>query len=358
MEKAFPDNYSAPVLKVLDAMTIGTLTIIGSSASRKQQYSSDYDANDKVDVLRLEDVVPKLKKVVSELSLPETYILDIKCGHIDCWEIVKGAVENGKVVGFNLEASLWLTDTLLRSKRITATEASETKRLLHSATDVPNFLHAKANIKFHILRWTKKSILAGKLKYRGITITLLDALKTQGLTKIDVVSNISDRFTEFNVVYDIFVCGKRFSPLKPFIEGVENDILYYSEFNPFKALKRMYSLAVYHKETELVSELLPILNGDLGRLNLIISDLLVLLDLLETAPLSKTATEDVKSQIDGMRARLGTIYSLKDLLKSETAIIGAIEESIKKPSLLPKVIETLETILDGATEKATDKLKL
>ena len=71
MEKAFPDNYSAPVLKVLDAMTIGTLTIIGSSASRKQQYSSDYDANDKVDVLRLEDVVPKLNHLYCAAKSPE-----------------------------------------------------------------------------------------------------------------------------------------------------------------------------------------------------------------------------------------------------------------------------------------------
>ena len=184
---------------------------------------------------------------------------------------------------------------------------------------------------------------------------LEDAIKSGGLIKCDVVANIESRFTEFSCIYDVFVKGKRISaPIPPMVRGLTEDIIYYDVVNPFKALKRAFSLAKYYRELRVIEKLVPILNGDLGRLYQIIGDMKTLEGLLERpgAPIA-----EIRSQIDDVRHRLGNIYQMKGILSNEHSIIGSIISMLKQSKgrfedSLGRLIETMEDLLDRETRRA------
>lgn len=364
-EKSFPENYSNDVLSILKAMSLSsmkTLKVVGSANIRSQMYAADYDAIEVVKSPSVEHLVTELRAAVKRIrDLPETYISDIKCGEVAEWNVFSPSarIEDGKIKDFNITHSKGIVDRLEREKVVSPAEAKEMRALLNDATTEFGFVDAKKNIRVHVLRWRPIDILNGVLDYRGRAFVLEDALKSGGMTKMDVISNINDRFTEFSCIYELYVGGKRISaPIRPLKEAVLEDIVYYDKTNPFKALKRLFSLAKSFKSPKAVAEIVPILNSDLGRLYQIIGDLHTLLDLLErpSAPV-----KEIRDQIDEMRSRLGNVYLLRDYLKQEHTIIGTIEALLKSPlptmkRKLEALIDKLEAILDGATEKATGEI--
>ena len=106
---------------------------------------------------------------------------------------------------------------------------------------------------------------------------------------------------------------------------------------------------------EVAKELLPILNGDLGRLNLIAGDLKTLADLLELHQME--AHPAILEQVDMIKGRLSNIYQLKDYLKNEHEVLGEINSILKAPKtqVLGK-IERLYIKLEGIISEATVKI--
>lgn len=359
-EKQFPENYSKAVLEILNAMSMTGLKktkVVGSSNIRSMLYAGDYDSIERVDVKSASEIVQKLRDVVKRLrDIPETYISDIKCGEVADWDpFNKSArVEDGVVKDFNRVQSKSVIDKLRSQNIITPAEAKDALELLEDATSTFGFLDAKKNIRFHILRWKPIDILNGVLDYRGKAFVLEDAIESGGLIKMDVISNIESRFTEFSMIYDVFQNGKRITaPPVPLVRGLTEDIIYYDEISPFKALKRLFSLAKHYKEKKLIERLVPILNGDLGRLYQMVGDLKTLEDLLDrpSAPV-----EQIRAQIDDIRHRLGNIYQLKGLLSHEHHLIGLIESVLKQPApklshKLTGLVEVMEDLLDKETRK-------
>jgi len=361
-DKNFPDNYSAAVLNVLDAMSatgLKKLKVVGSSSIRSQLYAGDYDAIERVDVKNAKTIADHLQTAVKQLrSLKDVAISEIKCGEIPEWNVFRpnARVEHDKILDFNIKESQSKVDALRRENVLTAKESQDANDLLEDANDEWDFLHAKKTIRHHILRWTPSEILEGAKFVRGNhVIKLEDAIMSGGMIKLDVVANIHDRFTEFSVIYDVFKNGKRITqPPVPLERGLVEDMIYYEKANPFKALKRLFSLAKHFHNKRIIEILIPILNGDLGRLYQIVGDLKTLSALLEHGSTSRIRA--IRSQIDEVRHRLGNIYQLKDFLKAEHGIIGSIFSLLKTPipklhSKLESLIDTLQSILDINTLK-------
>lgn len=360
--KRFPDNYSERVLEILTALSMTGLKgieVVGSASQRAQLYSSDYDASENV---RAKNIPEELKQIIQRVrGLEETYFGDIKCGHIPEYDILASAkVVDGKVVGFNKLSSIKGIDLALEQRAITQEEAKQFRSILNKVTSPLELLEAKKEIRFHILRWTPAQILAGELFYRGMMFTLDQAVNSGGLIKIDVIANIHDRFTECSMIYNVYK-GKKLITLQPspIRISLAEDILYYSEREPFKALKRLYSLTKYDKNEEAAKLILPLLNSDLGRLNAIISDLNTLHSLLELRNFEPTP--DVIDQIDVMREKMGNIYLLKDFLKAEYDIIGEINNLIRSPKTqvlgkIERLSKKLSVILKDETLKISSKM--
>jgi len=360
--KRFPDNYSERVLEILTALSMTGLKgieVVGSASQRAQLYSSDYDASEDV---RSKNIPEELKQVIHRVrGLEETYFGDIKCGHIPEYDVLSTAkVVDRKVTGFNKIASIKGIDLALEQKAITQEEAKQFRSILNKITTPLELLEAKKEIRFHILRWTPAQILAGELFYRGRYFTLEEAVNSGGLIKIDVIANIHDRFTECSMIYNVYKGRKLITLQPPPIRiSLAEDVLYYSEREPFKSLKRLYSLTKYDKNEEAAELLLPLLNSDLGRLNTIINDLNTLHSLLELH--HHEPTQDVLEQIDVMREKMGNIYLLKDFLKAEYNIIGEINSLIRSPKTqvlgkIKKLSKKLSLILNEETLKMSSKV--
>ena len=359
--KSFPANYSRSVLTVLEAASmtgLKHLQVVGSSSIRSQQYSADYDTMEKVNIRGPKEVVQSLQSIIKKLRvLPDCFIGDIKCGEVAEWdpftEEARVNMDDDKIENFNIKKSQSVIDTLKASKVISPQEAAGANRLLDKATTPMGFLEAKKEIRYHILRWKPYQILEGRQKYRGHVFSLEDAVMSRGMIKIDLISNIDNRFTEFSIIYNLFKDGKLITkrPLN-ILNSLKEDVYYFSHTNPFKGMKRMFALAKAQKNEAEIKHLVPILNSDLGRLYQIIGDLTVIHDLLERPD---RPLKEIRYQLDEMKARMGNLYQLRDFLREEHDIIGSIEAALKKTD--PKAdIYRLMVILQSILNESTLKL--
>lgn len=354
--KSFPDNYSDRVLEIIEAASMTGLKgihILGSSSIRSQLYSGDFDINNTVNASSVESVAEELKAVIKRLR-PICYIGDIKIGEVREWNPFRpGALVANKVIeNFSIKESQSVIDAIPDSA-VSPKERADALKLLENATSPFGFLTAKKEIKFHILRWKPDQILAGKMIYRGHIHTLTEAIKSGGMIKIDTTFNYNNRFVEAGIVYTVSINGKKITaPEQPLAVTLAEDILYYSKTDPFKALKRLFSFARLAKDKKTISELIPILNSDLGRFYQILGDLKVLKALLE---FPSPPVAEIRYQIDEMRARLGNIYQTKMILDKEHDIIGDLEQILRSPktvliSKIVSLISKLQGIMNDSTE--------
>lgn len=344
-QKPFPEAYPHQVMSVLNAMAIEKkhIKLVGSMSIRSQLYAGDYDANEIVSGSP-SSLAKGFQKVIKDVrSMSDVFIGDIKIGEVEEWRVLQpeAGIVDGKVVGFDLTKSLDTLQSLWRNKIISPQERKSAEELLKRATNPYNFLVCKDTIKFHILRWSIETILAGKQSVRGKTITLEEAWASQGVKKLDCIAKDGDRFTEYSMIY----IDKNTRQINV-EQSLKEDIYYYSASrHPFKALKRSFALAKLMNNTEAIKQITPILNSDLGRLYHIISDIYTLVALLEYkhAPLAVIQTE-----IDRFRFRMSQIYSLKDYLKNEKNLFGDIFSILKLPKArLGKRLDTLGDTLSA-----------
>ena len=266
--KTYPNEYPAEAVKVLNTMTFpgSELRVLGSSSLRSQKYAGDYDGYDKVNG-KLPVLLQQFKTILRNLkTLPNVYIADIKAGEIEDWKVV------GEKKGWKAKAEKKV-ESLLRSGIISSDEIP----------DLSDYLTAKKDVKFHVIKWTPEEALAGHKTLRdGRTYTLEEAFTAPAIVKLDTIAPINGKYTDFSVIYE-FHDGKRLNafPMSP-KESIKEDIQYYTKTgNPYKALKRKFALAKLHNDLPALKRYSAIINSDLGKLYMVYSEVKTLADLLE-----------------------------------------------------------------------------
>lgn len=339
--KKYPLNYSSDIREVIDAMSLNNnVKILGSASLRSQLYVSDYDGyevvskkgnKDKI----LKDIREKIQSNIKKLiAIPNTYIMDFKCGVIDEWRIIPitATIKNKKIIGFDLDKARDTIDSLLSNKIISSNEAKEAHSLLPTSLTVPQFLAAKAKLKYHVIRWKVPEILNNKKILRDNTAVCIEQCLDNGLTKLDVVSFLVDKYTEFSCIYSIKINGKLLDTepvnIKSSLE--ESIIGYMSEGSYFKVLKRIYSISKYNKDNKMIELLNPILNSSLGIMNLIVNDINTILNMD-----NKNITL-IKYEVDQFINRLGNVTDTT-YLKHDSHIMKEIETILKLKNPFPKL---------------------
>ena len=251
MEEKGISEYRKEIIEVVDVLKIGgNLEIVGSASIRSLSYWSDIDCYNVVNrtgkdfLLRLRKDFQNMIRKLQKLSL--TYIGDVKIGQIDEWNVIEGEVKGKTVHGYNYKKSRSNLDSLLKDEIISLNEFKEAKAFLKPKPTALEFLEAKGNIKFQIVRWTPTEILANKKILRNGQIITLEQAFQNGLTKVDVVRFIENRFIELSCIYEFQHNGVPINKININIsQSLQNDILLYKETNPFKALKRKFTLAKF-----------------------------------------------------------------------------------------------------------------
>lgn len=359
-EKEYPTNYPADAIKVISTLSFTgnkNLSLVGSQSLRSQLYAGDYDCYNNVELhttheKAIKEIVGKFKTTVTSLKkMKNVFIGDMKAGLVPEWEVLS----DSKYSATKAKARL---QKLYKDGIITKYELDDSMVFLKPTLSYGEYLIAKNNIKFHIVRWTPALIKAGQQKLRdGRNYTLAEAIQAPSIVKIDVIALVSNnRFSEFSCIYSLYNNGKPINKHKIDIKkSLEEAIVSYTlEGKLFKVLKRKFSLAKLTNDTATLKKLNPILTSDLGRLYVIQSDMATLLSLLEyrDAPIKM-----IKQEMDEFVNRFANIYTVKAFLKIEPKLIEDIHTALtfkSKARLIArlKVInEEIERVLNMSTEE-------
>jgi hypothetical protein len=328
--KTYPDEYPAEAVKVLNTMTFpgsdSELLILGSASLRSQHYAGDYDGYNKVKG-SLPNLIEEFKTIIRNLKkLPNVYISDIKAGEIEEWRVVPLNRRKWK------DKAAQKIESLLRQKIIRKEEVAP----------ITNYLIAKKDIKFHIIKWTPEEVLAGHKTLRdGRRYTLEEAFTAPAIVKLDTIAPVKGKYTDFSVIYEFRDGEKRLNdfPMAP-KDSIQEDIKYYTMTNnPYKALKRKFALAKLQNNMPALKRYNKIINSELGKLYLVYSEVKTLADLLEAG-----------RDVEGIQKILSTI----GLPPSLEADIKKVKTKADYPILRHIESEVLKQLSKGTRLKGGD----
>lgn len=373
-KKEYPENFSNRVVDVISNMSFGNdVEILGSMSFKSQLYTSDYDCFEVVRVDSIAELKRKFQNIIKNLkAMKNVYIGDIKLGSIDEWKVIDESAyidNSGKLRGYNQEESSKKLLKLLKDKIISRKEYEEGKKTLVKNPNYEELKHIIKDLRYNIVRWSPTEILRGEKQIRSRPYTLEEGFKSKSLFKLDVFALVAGTYTEFTIIYDVRLKGKRLNYF-----GVDtkqtllNDIhLYKSIGNWFKLLKRLFSyynyVLKYEKTTnkkkyiDNVEKIINILNSDIGILYTIVQDIDVILFLMEKGVAPR---REFINEISNFTNKINNVYQVN----LGTHIYNTINNisKLKTKKAIQKKLEYLQNhftqILNKQTKKMMDEAKL
>jgi len=373
-KKKYPLNYSKQVEDIISNMSFGNeVEILGSMSFKSQLYTSDYDCFEVVRVNSINELKTKFQTIIKNLkSMKKVYIGDIKIGEIKDWKIIDDTayIDNaGKLRGYNQEKSMNKLGELLNEKIISKKEYEESKKLLIKNPNYEELKNIIKQVRFNVVRWTPTEILKGKKTIRGKPFTIEEGFKSHSLFKLDVIALMEGKYTDFSIIYDVRLKGKRLNYF-----GIDtkqtllNDIhLYHSVGNWFKFLKRLFSYYNYlikyqktnkkKKYIDNLEKIIDILNSDIGNLYTIIQDIEVILFLMEKGI---TPRRDFINEINNFVNSISDIYSIviSPHLINRIKKIQEYKTNKKIKNSLENIQKDLTALLNKKTKEEINNKKI
>jgi len=370
LKKAYPSGYPNDAVELLKSMSFTdgkNVNVVGSMSLRSQVYAGDYDAYEKVSfrgtkTLIVKKLVNKFKSIIKSIQkIQLTYVGDIKSGSVEEWRIIQKP--------YNKEKSLEKLEELYKIKIISKKEFEEGKKRFIKNPSELDLLLLEQDFRPNIIRWKVWEVLKGfKILKDGRKFTLEEAFQTPTITKLDVMSWVqNNRFTDFSMIYEFIINGETINPgIKDFEKSIlENIYVLHSEKKYYKMAKRLFSLAKYKNNTDILEILSPLFNGDLGRLYIVYGDIGTIEDLFEyenNLPYSK-----LEFEFNQFKGRLSNI-SLPDYINKEKSMFDKIDTLVRMEklptnksrilNLLGELKSDLLEILSKYTEKFLKEKKI
>ena len=370
LKKEYPSGYPNDAVELLKSMSFTdgkNVNVVGSMSLRSQVYAGDYDAYEKVSfrgtkTLIVKKLVNKFKSIIKSIQkIQLTYVGDIKSGSVEEWRIIQKP--------YNKEKSLEKLEELYKIKIISKKEFEEGKKRFIKNPSELDLLLLEQDFRPNIIRWKVWEVLKGfKILKDGRKFTLEEAFQTPTITKLDVMSWVqNNRFTDFSMIYEFIINGETINPeIKDLEKSIlENIYVLHSEKKYYKMAKRLFSLAKYKNNTDILEILSPLFNGDLGRLYIVYGDIGTIEDLFEyenNLPYSK-----LEFEFNQFKGRLSNI-SLPDYINKEKSMFDKIDILVRMEklptnksrilNLLGELKSDLLEILSKYTEKFLKEKKI
>jgi hypothetical protein len=355
LKKEYPNGYPNDAVKVLKAMSFTDgkkVNVVGSMSLRSQVYAGDYDADEKIvtnssKTLALKHLTSKFQSILRNLQkLPLTYIGDIKSGSVEEWRLV--------FKPYNADKSHKRLEELFEKKIISKKEYDHGRVRFIENPNRLEILLLEQDFRPNIIRWKVAEVLKGQKKLQdGRMFTLEEAFSTPTITKLDVVSWVqNNRFTDFSMIYEFKNNGVILNPsIRDFEESIlENIYILHHEKKFYKMAKRIFSLAKYHNNTELLELLTPLFNGDLGRLYIVYGDIGTIENLFEIE--NSLPYKELEIEFDQFKGRLSNIR-LSKYIRSEDSIFQDIDVLVNIRKVLtnkPRILKLLSNIKNRLLE--------
>lgn len=364
----------------------------GSWTYIHQPYFADMDLFEEVVVCCSKNklgeyMAKKLQEIV--MSLPNIYIFsELKAGLDERYNINIGSYVDYKIIGFNEKKVKLDLLKLFQEELLTKKDYMHLKKLSTSPLTKTKWdeLFKLLRDKY-IIRWEKKEIINGyKILEGNKKISLIEALEGFAPIKIDIIGIIDCNYTEitnfFILKYKTSKKGKEiisnlpsnyFKTIGFTLLGEVDKLLFNKQYyNPFKAIKRMYSFARLSKNQVIQNKLINFLRsntslvyqiiGNIDALLIVISDTqsneesfkkakpppFGTISIKEIQKIRKTFIEirfsNILKEIDNFRLRLSIVTEFK--IPDEVYFI--INKIIKKKGIgdFHSIIKNLYRIRD------------
>lgn len=362
LKKVYPINYGIDTIKIIDIMAFNSdnVKIVGTAASKATLYPGDFDLFETVKTNDLNKLMNHFKNKVQDIEIMKNvYLGDIKLGEYEDYNILKDMYyTNNKAVGYDDVECKKHFEILHKLKIVSKDEYKQGLKLLVSKPSELQFNRMKHFFKFHILRWTADEIFQGYKELHHKKISLVEALQTPALFKLDVIGFTRDKFMEFSIIYD--VRNKHNERVNNYMvnvkESLENDIKNYILTGKYyKALKRYYSKLKYeykHNKENLddMKDLIKFFNSQVGILNSVKNDIETILILSQTE--SVLPAEKILNVINSFIYRLSNVYDVNEYLKQEKQILRTLHNIVKQDfnkktlGMLEELKNTLENMIN------------
>lgn len=292
----------------------GKKRLIGSSALRAIQYSSDYDVETELKGISPSRIVKMFQEAYREIG-DDVWVADFKCGYD------KRLIYNGEYDDKSLKH--YLKNPLIPAKQRREIMKSDGEERMKLVRDL------------YILRWKHQDILRGEIKLiDGTLYPMTEAVMDKTTMKIDLIVKVGNQFCEISENYYIKIGDQSNFVRQPSKKELESDlaedIQYYSKTDSFKSLKRLFSLLQIEgvkKNKSQLDKLVAFFNGQVGYLNKIKNELAILETLLSQP--RKPKWEDVQANLQFIKEQISSVYKIPltervfadiDAIKQETAM--------------------------------------
>ena len=364
--KQYPQEYDPQAVKILETMSfpLGKLQLFGSMTIPSQIYAGDYDGVDYVSFSSLEKATKEFQLRVKETSqLKDCFLADMKIGEISDWNIwgntsIRFTDGKFRLVNYDKSRVLQKINQLWTQKIIPESQYQLIKEEVNSWGENPEpdkYIQFVKDHRPHILRWTLREVSNGvKQITPEISISLSSALSSRGVVKVDAIGLVGgqSRFTDFSVIYEIQV-KKKIITAEVIGTDMEEELrqsLFENVIlgNYYKALKRLFSLGRFYRDTDLVMKLSDYFNGAVGIVYQVKSDIGTLLYLEENY--ESLPREKIQYELKMFRVRL-TAYNETYKNQRLNQMVNDLLESKSKPKTIryyKEMEDTLSKIINGS----------
>lgn len=344
MLRKVPQSFSEEYRAVLKHLVWSkTARVVGSGGEKSIIYAADVDVMD--EMVLTHKMVKSIQSHVLELErMPFVRVTDIKCGVVPEWQLLTTPrLQQGKVVGYVRQNEVNHLKELRRKDIISQNEYVRGLKLLKQVMTPIDFLHARKELRFGVVRWKPEQFKDGYRFLRdGRRYTLLEGCESSPL-KVDCVAFLPKQVAEFSsIVLWKKENGHYWSILPNYDQAIREDILLYADDdNWFKVAKRMYLLSRLRGNEKDVEEFRDLFNSPLGLLYRVLSDLELLKEVKTFGELSELERESVRGELDELRmsyAKLPTprvIPKVSDVPHLRSILQDAAKEELVRMGYYP-----------------------
>jgi cell division protein ZapA (FtsZ GTPase activity inhibitor) len=296
------------------------------------------------------------KRIISSYTLPEKEAIHLATYDPDVLPVGSFSYSSQKYPGdIDIQERIKVMDNIITDagipdviqeaeslKHATKIIADDIKKIIRKLKDKRGYYFADFKAGLYSngdgIHWTKDEIKMGKkLVVDPVTcnqkiLKLSDAL-FNGVVKLDLWAPINGRYIEVTnfIIPTLVKDGKEFNlngEQPDYISSIAKDVIdYYNVGNYFKSDKRLWLLAAYFGDDDLLAKITPILNSGAGILYQVVGDvgtLMLMLDRLKSPPVGS-----ILDEIDEFKSRISKTDLDNNTLNNFNECIDIIYSDIK-----------------------------
>lgn len=376
LERKNPNSYSNDIHDAINIISIDPeeTEVFGSFAFKALKFPTDLDLLEEVKgCCSKEDVINKVEKEIKNvvkriMKSKDSYVSELKAGLDKVYMIDLGEFKKNILSNFDYEQVGEDVTNLYENGYLTEEEYNEIMKYVK-----PNITNIQYQHLFDLLRdkwiirWNDSEILKGKKELsNGREITLNQALYDKTLIKLDMWAPINNRYVEVTNFFILRSIDKQGNEedinleLDIIPDLVEEVLKFMSGlfYKPYKYAKRLWSLSLAIRDIETIKLITPLLNSDASKLNIINSDISVIVGMIER--IKKPPINFLVKEIDNFKNIISNISSIKlqeDKLYKEIEYIVDNYFKMEKDDFIARLNRIKEYLQSEINEYALTYMK-